>query len=389
MENGHYTTDEVIGILANLVNGIGLCAKENIMPERYKQKVEINGENHWVTGKSLKDLLEAYLTLCIEEGTVVPGFLKREEKTSSAPLVENYIREFNELYKSKQESLTKNNREYVVKNHIIPRFGQKHLDEVSTNDIQAWFNELDEKGYSHETLLKIRNTFSPVLDSAVEDGYIPRNPFSSKRLIIAGAPTEHHKAIPTDLMKSVREKIPDISDVKIRCMLALLSFTAMRMEEVLGLRWEDLDFEENWIYIKRAVVHPTRNQGEVKEPKTKTSIRRIPFPNELKKYFKPRYDTGFILFASKDFSRETPMGYTEARNIFRKIQKMCNLKEYSAHDFRDTCATEWREAGIPTDVIAHLLGHSKSDITENRYVKYRDELYQGVRDIMNGPKPTD
>ena len=42
MENGHYTTDEVIGILANLVNGIGLCAKENIMPERYKQKVEIN-----------------------------------------------------------------------------------------------------------------------------------------------------------------------------------------------------------------------------------------------------------------------------------------------------------------------------------------------------------
>ena len=67
----------------------------------------------------------------------------------------------------------------------------------------------------------------------------------------------------------------------------------------------------------------------------------------------------------------------------RQKDQRLDLQEYSAHDFRDTCATEWREAGVPTDIIAKLLGHSKSDITENRYVKYRDEIFQGVRDIMD------
>ena len=44
------------------------------------------------------------------------------------------------------------------------------------------------------------------------------------------------------------------------------------------------------------------------------------------------------------------------------------------HDFRDTCATEWREAGIQLDVIARLLGHAKTETTEKKYVKYRDNL---------------
>jgi len=253
---------------------------------------------------------------------------------------------------------------------------------VTGKRLQEWFNGLDQKGYSHETLMKIRNIFSPVLDSAVEDGYISKNPFNSKRLIIGGKATEHHKAIPAEKMLAIKSQITSVPDIRVRHMLALLCFTGMRLEEILGLRWEDIDFDDGWISIQRAVVHPTRNRPEVKDTKTKTSTRRIPLPISLKQYLKPSYAKGFILHSHSDPKRETPLSYTEARRTYRKIQEMFDLKSYTAHDFRDTCATEWREAGVPTDVIAHLLGHSKSDITENRYVKYRDELYQGVRDIM-------
>lgn len=51
------------------------------------------------------------------------------------------------------------------------------------------------------------------------------------------------------------------------------------------------------------------------------------------------------------------MSYTEAKKAFDRIRDMCDVKEYSAHDFRDTCATEWRESGISIDMIARLLGH--------------------------------
>ena len=83
---------------------------------------------------------------------------------------------------------------------------------------------------------------------------------------------------------------------------------------------------------------------------------------------------GFILASDKDPSGETPLSYSEARRVFEKIRTRFDIKDYSAHDFRDTCATEWREKGIPLDVIARLLGHAKTDTTERKYVKYRTDL---------------
>lgn len=90
-----------------------------------------------------------------------------------------------------------------------------------------------------------------------------------------------------------------------------------------------------------------------------------------------------ITASYKDLKRETPMSYTEAKKAFDRIRDICDVKEYSAHDFRDTCATEWRESGISIDMIARLLGHQKTEVTEQRYVKYRPELYRQAKEKMN------
>ena len=378
-----YTEQEVISILMNLANGIGLCAKGDIMPTRYKTRTNINGEEHWVTGRTLKDLLEAYLELYIREGTVMPAFISQVSASHKTPSVGEYIDQFYSLYKQKQQSLTKQTRINTIKKHILPRFGKIQLSDLQLRDIQLWFNELEQNGYSHESLLKIKNIFSPALDAAVEDGYISRNPFKSTRLVIGGTETKHHKAIPKEKMLVMRKSIPNILDFSQRALLVLLCYTGMRMEEILGIKWEDFDFSNNWIYIERAVVHPKRNQPEVKEPKSKTSKRRIPLPDPVKDALNPKKKSGFILAKPTDQTGETPLSYTESRNLFKRIVLQFNLQGFSGHDFRDTCATEWREAGIPTDVIARLLGHSKSDITETRYVNYRDEVFQGVRAVMN------
>lgn len=383
MEQKLYTQSDVLGILMNLVNGIGLCAKGETMPTRYKQRMTVEGQEHWVTGYSLKDLLENYLKLCIQEGTVLPGVIAKIPEKVSSPLVGPYLDQFVSLYKNNQGSNTKDARDRTIRNHIKPEFGHLEIAEVTVQRIQEWFNALEAKGYSHETLLKIKNVFSPCLDAAVEDGYLQKNPFKSTRLVIGGTETKHHKAIPAEKMQEIRSQISVIRDQKVRFMLVLLSYTGMRMEEILGLKWEDIDFQENWISIERAVVHPQRNKPEVKLPKSKTSKRRIPLPEAVKEALKPKLNSGFVLNSDGD-----PLSYSEARRIFWKIRDLFELEGYSAHDFRDTCATEWREAGVPTDIIAHLLGHSKSDITENRYVKYRDELYQGIRVVMNNQNGT-
>lgn len=385
-----YTQSEVIQILVNLVNGIGQMLIGDIMPKRYKEQVEVNGEKRWLTGKSIHDLLEAYLTLCIDSGAVIPilspGLAKVSPQT--VPFGE-YLEGFIDAYKSKQESLTKQNKKQITDKHILPKWGEVLISDIKPVDLQKWFNKLEEDGYSHETLMKIKNTMSPALDAAVEDGLIQRNPLKSKLLTIGGKETQQHKAIPSEKMKEIRTSIAAIENANLKNMAGLLSYTGMRMEEVLGLRWEDIDFKTGWIMVQRAVVHPTRNQPEVKDPKTKSSKRRIPLPRDLSDILKPRFLTGYILFSPKDQTRETPLSFTESRRLFQKIRDLYDLTGYSAHDFRDTCATEWREKGIPLDVISSLLGHAKVDVTQTRYVKYRDEILQGAKDIFDNPERTE
>ena len=360
--------DQLLGLVANLHNDIesetGISKGDEDMPKRMREKVVVNDKTCWLNGYSVKELCESYVQVLIREGV-----LEKVEADEAIPLFGDYLKTFYETFKVGQESNTKVNRARVVKNHILPQFGQRRIDRITTTELQKWLNDLGNR-YSHETLLKIRNTMNPVFDAAVEDEILSRNPLRSRRIEIGGKDTVPHQAIPKAKMELIKAALPGMEPGRVRNMLVLLCYSGMRFEEILGLKWSDIDGE--WIYIQRAVVHPDRNKPEIKEPKTKTSKRTIPYFKEIKDILEQDRKRGFIL--SKNGDGKEPLSYTEARRAFDKIRKIFNIPDYTAHDFRDTCATEWREAGIPLDVIARMLGHSKTETTEKKYVKYRTDI---------------
>lgn len=376
----NYNKDEVIRQLmelaANLDNSTseGISKGENDMPKRLTEKVTINGHPRWVHGYSVQELFDNYVKLMVNE-----GLIEWVEEDDAVPIFGKYLKEFYRTFKQGQQSNTVVNRERTIRNHIEPAFGSKRMDRIRTTDIQKWFNSLA-KTYSKETIMKIKNVMSPVFDAAVEDEILDRNPMASKRIEIRGKETVHHKAIPKEKMADIRNSLGMLSERE-RLMAALLCYTGMRFEEVLGLRWDDIDLKNNKIVVRRAVVHPNRNLPEIKCPKTKTSERTVPVCDALfHELFKGGY--GFVLYSEKDKKHETPLSYTEARRSFDKIRKKFDILDYTAHDFRDTCATEWRENGMPLDVIARILGHSKTETTEKRYVKYRGEMMEKAREMM-------
>lgn len=372
-----YSRDEVVGL--NLGNRIpcyldqGISEGEEDMPKRIREKVLVGGKVKWISGYSVQEVMDNYVRLLVREGIV-----EMVDEGDQMPLFGNYMSLYYSTYKQKQQKNTVVNRERIIRNHILPKFGSKRLDRIQTIDIQQFFNAMGKK-YAKETILKVKNIMNPVFESAVEDEIITRNPLASHRLEICGKTTVHHKAIPRDKMIFVKSGLKDM-DWRERAMGGLLCYTGMRFEEVLGVKWEDIC--DGWITIRRAVVHPNRNLPEVKCPKTKTSERKIPLHEDLRKLLET-YDgkrKGYLLTA---MDGKSPLSYTEARRSFDKIRKKFDISEYTAHDFRDTCATEWRENGISLDVIARLLGHSKTETTEKRYVKYRDEgMLNDVRGMM-------
>lgn len=333
------------------------------MAKYTRTKVMVNGKTKWICGYTQQELFDSYARLLEKEGAV-----QRMEEERPIPLFGDYMEKFYSTFRVNQEDNTLINRKRVIKNHIQPAFGSTLIDRITTMDLQEFFNKVGEK-YAKETALKIKNIMNPVFEAAVEDGLISRNPLSSSRITICGKETVSHKAIPKDKMDAIKNALPTLSG-RMKIMAALLCYSGMRFEEILGLSWEDIDGE--WIHINHAVVHPTRNEPVVKAPKTKTSERIIPYVDKLKEILEPNRATGFIL--SKEGDGKTPLSYTEARRVFDKIRKQFDLSGFTAHDFRDTCATEWREAGIQLDVIARLLGHAKTETTEKKYVKYRNDL---------------
>lgn len=366
-----YTAEELMRLLNHLDD---LGAGEQEMAKRQRDKVSVNQKDFWISGYSNQELYESYVNVLEKEGLV-----QRIDPDEEIPKLGEYMRNYYETYKTKQQGNTMVNRKRIIRNHIEPKFGEWRLDRITTNAIQKWFNELAEK-YSKETILKIKNTLSPVLDSAVEDEIINRNPLKSKRIENNGREVVHHKAIPKVKMDEIKMELPNL-DPKMRWMGGLLCYTGMRYEEVLGSRFEDIS-KDGWLTICRAVVHPDRNQPVLKCTKTESSDRIIPCPAAFLDLLKDGPEKGFVLATDKDKTRETPMSYTEARRVFRKIQKKFAIDGYTPHDFRDTCATEWRENGIPLDVIARMLGHAKTETTERRYVKYRTDILENVRDKM-------
>lgn len=349
------------------------------MAKRIQQRVKINGETKWISGATQQELFDAFLAQSIAAGVVAtPG--QASVRQEGGVLFGSYLTQFVDTYKKRQASLTMKNRQHIIRKHILPRLGQMSIDKIRTADIQVWFDELCEQGYARETILKIRHIISPAFDSAVEDELIARNPMKSKRLTINTEKGEHHRAIPEEKMKALRESLHLLPQREKR-MAALLCYSGMRLEEVLGLRWEDIDFAAREIHIQRAVVHPKRNTPEVKLPKTKTSRRTIPLVQQLAAALQPAEPFGFVLGGS------TPLTYQQQKGSFDKIRTAFDLGTYSAHDFRDTCATEWQESGIPLATISHLLGHATTSVTEKCYVKFRDKSLHHARHLMEQTAP--
>ena len=95
-----------------------------------------------------------------------------------------------------------------------------------------------------------------VLDSAVSDDLIVKNPAKDKRVHNPAKAGEGTAPLTREQIASIQKAIPELEDPRERCLIALLAYTSMRREEVLGLMWENINFETRMIEIKPRSLCP-------------------------------------------------------------------------------------------------------------------------------------
>lgn len=283
----------------------------------------------------------------------------------------------------------------VNKNHIANEIGYVKINKVTPMMLQDYFLKKQEQFNCNSnvgTVKVIKNILNNVYKLALKQNIIKVNPmtqveFKNKKETLK----KDLKVIPENELKEIEKAIQN-TRYYIPYIIAL--HTGARRGEILGLTWEDVDFENNRISINKALQYQ-KNVGLVLVgTKTKSSIRDFKMTNRLTQELKSHYLNfqtskeyyGSLYHQEYNFiccnEDGTPIHPTRFSTFFINLFKRLGYK-YSFHDLRHTHATMLHEAGANLKVIQERLGHSDIRTTMNIYSHMTTTLEDEAVDKFN------
>lgn len=306
---------------------------------------------------------------------VLDSFLPKPTEPPKHPFAA-YAGEWYKRYKS--GSLEANTRLCVLYTLNGQRryFGNKPIEDITINDIQDYFNSMQH--LSKVTIKGHKVFLTQIFDSAVEDELIPKNPVRSQRLTNPGKESKGVHALPVEHMIDIMENIGRMSNPYEALYVALPFYVGLRREEVLGLRWEDIDWRLKRIHIQRAITYPI-NQPVIKPPKTKSGNRLIAIPDPVYDLLLPiRKAEGFV------FMDDGGVLFTQERlKIFaRTVNKHIDLHGAGMRELRKCFATIRHAAGTPDKLLQTEIGHSSYTTTQSFYINMEASQMEEYRNSM-------
>ena len=262
------------------------------------------------------------------------------------------------------------------------------LSKVTTNDLQQFYSRMSEsgrvqrkesqnkpKGLSAKTVRNIHCFISHAMSRAVDEKLISENPAS--RCILPKKEQKEIEILPlNDLQKFFEEaKKSGVFELYFTELA-----TGLRRGELLGLKWTDIDFNANSIYIQRQII---RTDGEVKESplKTKNAYRQIIIPPEVSKILKQKKEreNGFSEYV---FSSPTsgPISPDSVLKMLHRVLKRAGLEKVSFHALRHTFATMALQNGVDVKTLSGLLGHYSAGFTLDTYGHITPAMKQDAAD---------
>ena len=258
------------------------------------------------------------------------------------------------------------------KNNIKKRIGRMLIHEVKPMHCQMVLNDMVEN-YAGSTIRQCLIALYNMFQCAEENNIIESNPVTKQ--VKVPKPIEKKTKVLTK-EDQVKFFLAAKTSANYPQYLFILQ-TGVRTGEMVGLKWEDLDFENGMIHIRRSMEYRKECGGwKVGPTKTKSGIRDIPMTdvcrnllmeikaqNELGKYVKPEYEE--FVFINRN--GEPTKNSTYDANIL-KITSSIGIENFSMHTLRHTFATRCIEAGMRPKTLQQLLGHSHINVTMNLYV---------------------
>ena len=362
----------------------------------------IRGEHRAVYAKDLAELRkkEVKIRRSIEDG-LDPD---RAERITLNELFDEYI---SQKYDLKQS--TRTNYKYMYNHYVRESFGKMRISKIKYTDVKKFYYSLIlEKGFKPNSMEIVNTLLHPAFTMAVRDGLLRLNPTD-------GVMTEIKKSHSWEKKKRHALTIPEqraftnyiANSAEYRGWYPLFTVmlgTGCRIGEVLGLRWQDIDFKNRTININHNLVYRAQDDGtcinRVNSPKTSAGIRIIPMLDEMFDAFLEEYQYQKVI----GFSTDEIDGYSgfvfctgEGKvylpgMINRTIHTICAdynkeeaakadaedrdpilLPNFSCHHLRHTFCTRFCENETNLKVIQEIMGHADISTTMDVYAEATQE----------------
>jgi integrase len=264
-------------------------------------------------------------------------------------------------------------RSFMLKKHLLPRFGEKALSGVTRQEIQAYVAHLTRAAYAPRTIDHIHDVLSAILRTAVKWGHIHENPARGVNLPALRS-VRPKWALTTVQAAQLLAALPRLPRTMVR--LAILS--GLRRGELFALRWKHIDEHSRMLTVREAVYDRTFDT-----PKTEAGSRQIPLSAaalrllvEWKASVK-KCEPDALVFGTRLASPLSPNNVLR-RSIFPACKKL-GLPRATWLTFRRTYSSWSHDKGVPGKVVAQLMGHANVDVTLNVYTQVLDG---SVRDAV-------
>jgi integrase len=291
-------------------------------------------------------------------------------------LIDHYRSEELDKKDSNKAYSTRVAYENYIKNYIQPRWGNYLLSDIKTVAVEKWLHELS---LANGTKAKIRNIMSALYSHAVRWEFTPRNPICGQATGngTRGASTgvrqsAERETDPISLPASVIQQA--VSRVKLResTMTLLDAATGLRVSELMGLQWNDLDEQNLLLHVRRAIV-----LGRVKDCKSRASKKALPLARPLVRLLKawrgttPYKAEGDWIFASPDKDGKMPYNSQTLfrRHILPVLRSLGVTEPVGWHTLRRSVASIMIANGENIKVVQRQLRHSTVQITLDAYAQ--------------------
>lgn len=261
----------------------------------------------------------------------------------------------------------------LIVQHILPELGDTQIDDLGRRQISEFLTAHQADGNLRGEALSATSTnlmltvLNAAFTYACDMELLSANPCDRIRRV--PGPPSRVEAFTREEQRRLEEAIA-VSEDRRLFGIRLCLYTGLRIGELLGLEWQDVDMEKGILHIQKTVYREKNAEGEwqlfVDRPKTAASERMVPLPGYLAedlRIYRRGARSEFVI-ENKKAERMSIRSY---QYLFERLTEKAGVRKLNFHALRHTFATRALECGMDIKTLSELMGHKNATITLNRY----------------------